>query len=140
MRRRLRDLYQEAELNGSDLRIDMCREQLLESVNLYAKTTLILDALDECDADSRHQLLDTIEFLLSKAERPIKIFISSRPDTDIRERLLSRPHVEIQATDNQNDIETFVNEEIVRHRRWKVITASLQGDIIKTLLKRSDGM
>ncbi|KAK0701566.1 ankyrin repeat-containing domain protein [Lasiosphaeria miniovina] len=140
MRRKLRTLYKEMRLKGSDLSFNTCREQLLESVNLYSKTTLVLDALDECEGDSRCQLLEMVDFLLSEAERPIKIFIASRPNADIRDQFLARPHIEIQATDNQNDIEKFVNREIVKHRRWNRFSASLRGEIVKTLLNRSDGM
>jgi predicted NACHT family NTPase len=74
----------------SDLTCEAYREQLLESVNLYPKTTIVLDALDECDPKSRRHLVDAIELLLQQSGRPLKVFISSRPDRDIRERFLSR--------------------------------------------------
>lgn len=140
MQKRLRDLYREARLKGSDLSFDTCKQQLLESINLYPKTTLVLDALDECELESRGRLIETIEFLLSKAERPLKVFISSRPDGDIRDRFLSRPNIEIQATDNQDDIKKFINQEIVKHRRWTKMSSSLRGDIVRTLLENSQGM
>ncbi|OCL11473.1 hypothetical protein AOQ84DRAFT_386815, partial [Glonium stellatum] len=140
IRKRLRDLCRDARLKGSVLSLGMCKQQLLESVNLYQKTTLVLDALDECEPHSRRELIETIEFVLSRSERPLKVFISSRPDGDIRDRFLSRPNVEIQATHNQGDIEKFVSQEIVKHRRWKKISLSLQERIVKTLLDRSDGM
>jgi len=100
----------------------------------------VLDALDECELDSDDHLVDTIEFLLSKSERPLKIFISSRPNWDIRRRFLSRPNIEIQATKNQEDIEKFVNAEIDKPRKCGPITESLRGEIVKTLLDRSQGM
>lgn len=140
MQTKLRNLYLEAKLKGSDLTFNMCRERLLESLNLYPKTTIVLDALDECEPDSRGQLMGAIEFLLTYSKRPLKVFISSRPDGDIRGRYLSRPNIEIQATENQGDIEKFVNEEIIKHRRWHHISSSLQEDVIKTLLERSNGM
>jgi hypothetical protein len=60
----------------------------------------VLDALEECEPDSRWQLIKMMEDLLSKSKRPIKIFISSWPDGDIRDSFLSWPNIEIQATDN----------------------------------------
>ncbi|KAK1762907.1 hypothetical protein QBC33DRAFT_460474 [Phialemonium atrogriseum] len=140
MRKQLRDLYRETIRNGSDLGLDACKQQLLESVNLYLKTTLVLDALDECEPELRGQLVNMIEDLLSKSERPLKVFISSRPDGDIRDRFASLPNIEIQATDNQDDIEKFVNEEIVKHRRWHRISPSLREEVVTTLLGRSGGM
>jgi len=140
MRKKLRDLWLETREKGSDLSFAMCREQLLESVNLYPKTTLVLDALDECEPDSRGRLVDTIEFLLSKSERPLKVFISSRPDRDIRRRFINKPNLEIEARHNEADIRKFVDEEIKRHDGWGDMCPSLQEDIVKVLLDRSQGM
>lgn len=140
MRKSLLDLRRDARQKGSTLDSDDCRGQLLESVNLYTKTTLVLDALDECEANSRIQLVEMIEFLLSTSKKPLKVFISSRPDGDIRARFTSRPNIEIQATDNQGDIEKFVNKEIDKPRLWGPISSSLRRDIVKILLERSQGM
>ncbi|KAK3369443.1 ankyrin repeat-containing domain protein [Lasiosphaeria ovina] len=140
LRRKLRDLHRELKLKGSDLSFETCREQLLESVNLYPKTTIVLDALDECKPESRYRLVDTIDFLMANARHPLRVFISSRPDADIRDRFLSRPHIAIQATDNQDDIEKFVNKEIAKHLRWNKMSPALRGDILKTLLNQSSGM
>ncbi|KAK7413945.1 hypothetical protein QQX98_007214, partial [Neonectria punicea] len=140
MRKPLRDLCREARLKGSDVGFDVCKSQLLESVNLYSQTTLILDALDECDPTSRWQLVEMMQHLISESEQPLKIFISSRPDDDIKRCFTSWPNVEIQATDNQRDIETFVNEEIDKPRRWGPISAPLRTEIVNMLLERSQGM
>jgi hypothetical protein len=118
----------------------MCKQQLLESVNLYSKTTLVLDALDECEPHLRGRLIEMIELILSESNRPLKVFISSRPDGDIRDSFLSRPSLEIRATENQGDIEKFVNQEIKKHHRWKTMPYPLQKHIVKTLLDRSGDM
>ncbi|KAK0717679.1 hypothetical protein B0T26DRAFT_802746 [Lasiosphaeria miniovina] len=96
-------------------------------------------ALDECKPESRYRLVDTIDFLMANARHPLSVFISSRPDADIRDRFLSRPHITIQATDNQDDIEKFVNKEIAGHRRWNKMSPALREDILKTLLNQSSG-
>ncbi|RYP17500.1 hypothetical protein DL765_004464 [Monosporascus sp. GIB2] len=140
MRKKLQELWSEKRLNGSDLGLEDCREQLLESVNLYPRTILVLDALDECEPDSRGELVKTVEILLSKSRRPLKVFISSRPDRDIRNRFLDRPNIEIQATHNEKDIQKFVNEEIIKHGAWKDMSPPLKDEIIRVLLTRSQGM
>ncbi len=117
-----------------------CRDQLLDSVNLYQRTTIVLDALDECDPGSRRELVDTIEFLLRKSDKPLKVFISSRPDRDIRNRFLEKPNIDIQARHNESDIRKFVNEEIVKHDGWVDMPLPLREDIIRVLLEKSDGM
>ena len=84
-----------------------CKELLLEFANLYPKIILILDALDECDKLKRCMLVEIFNYLVDYASRPVKIFISSRPDGDIKERFKSRSNIEIQAT----DISRFVESE-----------------------------
>lgn len=140
MQKNLRQLHIQTRLKASYLSIDVCKGLLLEFINLYPKTTLVLDALDECDKRKRGVLIETFDYLLDQALRPVKIFISSRPDGDIRERFKGRANIEIQATDNHDDIATFVESEITKHRRWKKISPGLQEEIIETLQKRSQGM
>lgn len=140
MRKKLRDLWRESRLRGSDLGFEACREQLLESVNICQRTTLVLDALDECDPGSRNRLVETIEFLLSNSKSLLRVFITSRPDADIRHCFLSRPNIKIEATDNQDDIKKFVSEEVVKHRRWNKISTQLREDVVNTLLDQSKGM
>jgi len=140
IQKNLRQLHIQTRLKASELNMDICKGLLLEFINLYPKTTLILDALDECDTHKRGVLIEIFDHFLNHASRPVKIFISSRPDGDIKERLKSRANIEIQATDNQDDIATFVKSEITKHRRWKKISPGLQAEIVETLQERSQGM
>lgn len=117
-----------------------CKELILEFLNIYPKTTLILDALDECKKEKRRDLIEMFDYFLAHASRPVKIFISSRPDGDIRERFKNLANIEIQATDNHGDISRFVETEIMKHRRWKNMSPELQREIIETLQARSQGM
>jgi Cdc6-like AAA superfamily ATPase len=140
IQKNLRQLHVQTRLKASELNMDICKDLLLEFINLYPKTTLVLDALDECDKRKRGVLIKTFDYFLNHASRPVKIFISSRPDGDIKERFKSRANIEIQATDNHDDIATFVESEITEHPRWKKISLSLQKEIVDTLQKRSKGM
>ena len=140
LRTRLRELYREMKEKGSDLTFAVCKEQLLESVNLYSRTTLVLDALDECEPNSRAELMKTLETLLYDPRQSVKVFVSSRPDRDIRARFIDRPNLEIQATYNENDIRKYVNEEIIKHQSWKYMPQLLKGDIVQVLLDHSEVM
>ena len=112
----------------------------MASVNLYPKTTLVLDALDECEPDSRVRLIELVEHLLSESQRPVKIFIASRPDGDIRDRFQAKPNINIYAKDNREDIAKFVEAEMPKHRLWAKMSLSLQERVINTLIVCSDGM
>jgi hypothetical protein len=117
-----------------------CKELLLGLVNIYPHTTLIIDALDECEKRKPLELIETLDYILATASNPIKIFISSRPYGDIKERLKDRANIDIDATKNQDDVSRFVNAEIVKHRRWKNMPAKLQARIVETLQEQSQGM
>ncbi|OAA62771.1 Ankyrin repeat-containing domain protein [Niveomyces insectorum RCEF 264] len=116
IQKNLRALWHKSRVEGRDLGFEACTKQLLESVNLYERTTLVLDAMDECDPDVRLRLTGAIELLLSSTKRPLR------------------------ATDNKDDIRTYVDQEIVKHRRWNKIPLQLREEIVQTILDRSDGM
>lgn len=140
MQKRLRQFYIQSRQKATEPTIADCKDLILEFINLYPKTTLVLDALDECDKHKRHELIGAFDYFLDHALRPVKIFISSRPDGDIKERFKSLANIEIQATDNHHDISKFVKSEITKHRRWAKISAELQDEIIQILQDRSQGM
>ncbi|EPE06550.1 nacht and ankyrin domain protein [Ophiostoma piceae UAMH 11346] len=136
----LRDVWRTSREAGRSMSYNMCKSQLLKSVDMYSRTTLVLDALDECERVSRASLIDAIEYLISESKMPIRVFISSRPDSDIRALFTKLPSIEMQATDNQDDIILFVHEEIAKHHRWKTMRKHVKEGIIKTLLAQSHGM
>ena len=136
MQTKLRETCKKARVNGSDLSFDTCKERLLESLNLYPKTTLVLDALDECELD----IVDTLNSLRSEARRPLKIFISSRPDPDIEALLTSSTQVGIQAKDNKDDVKRFLDKKLEQLAKRRPVFQSLQNDIADTLLARCQGM
>ena len=44
---------------------------------------LILDALDECEESTRHELLEAFDDIIRNSAEVVKIFVSSRDDIDI---------------------------------------------------------
>jgi hypothetical protein len=112
---------------------DDCERLLRLFVQDYPQTTLVIGALDECSADSRADFVKLLDELVADACRgPVKVFVSSRLDEDIRQRFAAGPNVGIRATENGADIARFVKAEIDRHPHWR-----------KTLpdaLQRSGGM
>ena len=80
--------------------------------NHYQNVTLILDALDECDAKGRLQLLEAFTTLTYNPKTVVKTLISSRNDPDIAIHFSRIPNLCITATDNADDIAKFVRKEI----------------------------
>lgn len=137
----LRKTCSETKKRGSDLSFDDCKQLLLDAINIYPRTTLVLDALDEldeCASDSstRVQLIETMKTLLTEAKRPLKIFISSRPDHDNWKKFRTLPNIEVYTKENQVDIAKFL-EAKVKKEEW---SDAVLEEIKKTLLNHSEGM
>jgi hypothetical protein len=138
------EVYKQKSLGGfasNQLNFTECETLLLKLIQTYSHTTLVLDALDECHDETRKQLIELFNRLLSNANN-LKIFISSRRDDDIKFRLEKKSNIGIEATDNHDDISKFVAEAIekVQNDRRNRIPAGLQQQIIDTLLTKSQGM
>ena len=136
---KLQQMRIELELKGSQMNVEHCRDILQQMANTYPQTTIVLDALDECDPETRWKLMTALDSLL-ESNNPVKVFISSRPDVDIKAHFRNRPSIEIKATDNHFDIASFVRQEIVRHPRWNSMTSDLRREIEEILLSKSQGM
>ena len=122
-----------------------CCALVRELVTMYTKITLVLDALDECDRSTRHDLINEIDNLVSSSTPCIiKVFISSRPDRDIKHRFQVGPNVCISATDNREDIKKFLINAIDNSPQyWLTEVTSAPGlreEIIDTLHEKADGM
>ena len=141
-------LYAEKERPGfasSSLTFQECCALVSELLKAYVKVTLVLDALDECDRSTRDTLIKQIDKLVSGSTScVIKVFISSRPDKDIRHRFQDGPNVCISATDNGADIKKFIVDAIDNSPSdWleEVTSATgLREEIVITLHEKADGM
>jgi hypothetical protein len=118
-----------------------CERLLFDFVDAYPQTTLVLDALDECSADDRMELVALLDKLVRVAVRPVKVFVSSRLDRDIRERFASGPNFGIHATDNRDDIALFLAAEIERRPQWaNRVPKRVQEESIRKMCEKSQGM
>lgn len=91
------------------LSIVEAQDLLIELSAGFKSTTILIDALDECHEETRAQLLDVLEHILSLTElNPIKIFVTGRNDGDLRTRLEKFGNIFIQERDNASDIELYI--------------------------------
>ncbi|KAF2452875.1 hypothetical protein BDY21DRAFT_150021 [Lineolata rhizophorae] len=84
--------------------------------------------------------MELFDDILDNASRPVKIFISSREYQDIADRFNQRANIRICASDNQDDIAKYVEEEVAKHNRWHKMSEELKKEFFSTLLGRSKGM
>ncbi|KAK5994570.1 Vegetative incompatibility HET-E-1-like protein [Cladobotryum mycophilum] len=135
----LRKRYELAQKEQRDFSYKDCEDLILESFNLYSKTTLILDALDESDTTT-HNLAETIIGLMEKSIRPVKIFISSRPDREFMDVFEARSTIEIDSASQASDIEKYLNKHV-----YSSLWFERRDDKVKSLIKetfkdKSNGM
>lgn len=140
MQKTLKRFYSEHRLKASEPTMSDCKNVLLELINIYPQTTLVLDALDECEMGKRVELIEVFDYLLAQTSNPLKIFISSRPDFDLKTKLRHRTNIEIQANDNHHDITKFLNSEMSKHPEWLPKHPKLKEQVVVTLQERSQGM
>ncbi|KAL7266513.1 hypothetical protein RUND412_010939 [Rhizina undulata] len=78
-------LYQKQKNDGVERRlwVDKSTQLILQLSKAFKQTIIIVDALDECNKDTRCQLLDALKELRSSTSEGLKIFITSRNKSDV---------------------------------------------------------
>ncbi|KAF9884807.1 hypothetical protein FE257_001223 [Aspergillus nanangensis] len=138
----LRAMYKKNRESGATFTFHQCKEQILASLDIYQKSTLVIDAMDECNPDSRDELIEALNSLLSESKKPVKIFISSRPDPDIQSLLENTPNIGISANDNKGDIQKFLDVELEKLAKKTPLFGDIKikTNIMTALLDRCQGM
>lgn len=131
---------------SGSLDIEESRALILQLVEQYQLTTIVIDALDECDPERRADLLESLEEILQESTSLVKIFVSSRDDQDIVLHLRHYPNLELSSDKNKDDITSFVRAEthdLIRRRKLLKYSSNkenLKAEIIKQVTKGADGM
>ncbi|KAJ3547221.1 hypothetical protein NM208_g1628 [Fusarium decemcellulare] len=139
----LKDILRlKGDLSREGRRLDLfrARELLMQLIDAYATTTLVLDAMDECDPESRQDLLDTLDHIVKQKYPAVRLFISSRRDADIRRHFEDRPKIEVEASCSQHDIGVFVEMKLQGVKNFQSRSPELRQLIKKTLMAKNEGM
>lgn len=116
-----------------------CEDLLLESFNLYTRTTIVLDALDETDITD-YNLGAILTTIMRKSENPIKVFISSRPDREYLEAFADETVITVDASNQHEDIERFLAEKLYTTSLFQQRSQVIQNEITNVFATRSCGM
>lgn len=81
----------EAEKDNSALKkltVQDCTRLIIQ-LTKQSPATIVLDALDECEKHTRHEILEAFDEIISQSTEVVKVFVSSRDDIDIVSVLMS---------------------------------------------------
>jgi hypothetical protein len=131
--------------SGPPRMVEAC-ELIIQLVEYYPLTLIIIDAFDECDPEKRADLLEALETILRESSSLVKIFISSRDDRDIVFQLKHYPNLEISSDRNSDDIASFVRTEtkkLIQKRRllrYSQATEEMKELIVRKVVQGATGM
>ena len=121
-----------------------------ESVNLFrslsvllTELTIVIDALDECYLSSRLQIVEILSNEIARSTSRLKIFISSRPDRDIKHRFAAELKLEINVSQNFSDIVTYIHWRVHEKKplSWgDQVDRNLEEHICQKLIDQCQGM
>jgi hypothetical protein len=111
----------------------------------YERTFIVIDGLDECPEEKRSPILDSIVEASSNPDTNIKVFVSSRRESDISAQFkyLDTPAIELETGKITPDIQKFVRHEALKLRtesKLRVRDDALFSEIVQKLVEKSDGM
>lgn len=118
---------------------------LLKLFQRFENVFLVLDALDECSVDQRAEILDVLRGLVSPGSSHrgnVKLFVTSREESDIKRGLKHFPMIQIEAKKVDKDIESYVVSQMDDYltNGNLSIDATLQDKIRTTLVSKAGGM
>lgn len=99
-----------------------------------------MDAMDECEREDRQHLLDILFSLAREGQYPVKIFIASRPETDIHAHPGFGNLVEIRTADNKGDIENYIDQRLRQPGQWVSVPQDVKEKVKSTITNQSNGM
>lgn len=116
-----------------------CEDLLLESFNLFSKTTIVLDALDETNITD-YNVGTVLSALMEKSKNPLKIFISSRPDREYLEAFADEAIITVDASNQREDIERFLEEKLYTTKFFQERSRTIQNKITNVFAAQNCGM
>lgn len=126
-----------------ELSFEVCKGLFQELLSGYKKTTIALDGLDECDEETRYELIHFLNNLVQEDSYLVKVFIASRNDQDLWDSYIKSPHFHIEANHNSDDIRRFVlhSLETTTTTWWREkLPSQTKKAILETFEAKSDGM
>lgn len=108
----LRQTYDQQRPAG-DLSAEEATRIILAAIEDRPVSYILVDALDECDRQTRDVLIDSLKDILAKSSSLVKIFVTSRDShQDIALSMEDYPALCIDASRNRADIDHYIRHSV----------------------------
>jgi Ankyrin repeats (3 copies) len=122
-------------------------DEMLEQKLLSSRVYIILDAIDECEAESRVLILDWIKKLVDKTLTPtsvsrsiLKALVTGRPDGDYIDQISAFPTLAITDTDTASDIQALIDKQVKELAQCRRLSPDVTRTIIQFLETNAHGI
>lgn len=131
--------------NDTSLTTEFSEALFSAALSRFEKVFIVVDALDECSHEERSSIVELFNRQMKLSGCCLKIFLTSRPEIDLRHLLQSNLNHYIDTDDTSKDITPYVTatvESHITHGRLLggTVTPMLQAYIVKTINSKADGM
>ena len=124
---------------------EIAKLQAADCLKLILDTTaanpaiIVIDAVDEIHPGLRHVLLSALNQIVQDSLSVVKVFVTSRDDSNIYALLADSVTVRIQNSRTRNDMDIFVNREVssaIQNRRMLngVVSDNLKRELMDVLI------
>ncbi|CZR69571.1 uncharacterized protein PAC_19471 [Phialocephala subalpina] len=136
------DVFDKYKGSSSSLSQELVIDILALLLSCPKKTFLIIDALDECMEDERKEFLTALSTIKDIASGNFGIFITSRPEPDIRRGMegLKVKELAIQPAHVDEDVRTYVEACLQTDGTLKSWSPTLKKEIQNAITQGSNGM
>lgn len=109
----------------------------------FSEIYIVIDGLDECDKDTRHDILSYIKEIAISNISLVRVFVSCREEDQILHSLKLHSYIHLTASMLSDDIESFVVNSVssrIKSEDLKIRNPALEREIIAELMAKADGM
>ena len=134
----------------SPLIVEDGQNLIMKLCNIYPRSWIVIDALDECDSNTRYELLQALKDLIENCSSLLKVFITSRLNESIESIFNPKfiPTILLDSTCVGNDIEKIaagkVHEAVTRRgllsRLESAQLMDFKLEMTRILVKGAQGM
>ncbi|KAI1647683.1 uncharacterized protein F4817DRAFT_336508 [Daldinia loculata] len=122
----------------------LCKKLLRAILQAIPVAFLVIDGIDECDSNERKSILTFLSDIINLCDNnkpgKIRLFISSRDESDIRRALLMGTRIKLDRRDTIQDLNVYIEHRASELQRKFGLSAEAQRYIQQNVLDKSDGM